>query len=246
MPDRSSTDAAFTDCWKEAKSEVIKFCRSSAGRLGEAEELYQRVMIRAWRGFPSFRGDAAFLTWVLRIARREAARLGAERGRITQAETPLENLGDAEPAVPAEEPPGDAGWIRAAVSRAVTAGALSPGEGAVLEARLDHPDESWEKLGVRLGAAAGACAVAHLRAVPKLRVFVLETDPGLVAGPDALAAAYRRALVAAQPLTEAEAEAFRMVILQRRSGYRRVGWRTALRAACAKVVENLEESSADR
>ena len=245
MPDQRSTDAAFTERWDAVKPEVIRFCRWSAGRLGEAEELYQRVLIRSWRGWPTFRGDGSFLSWVLRIAQREAARLGAERSRIARAEAPLDSL-TREPAVP-EEPRVDAGWVRAAVARATAAGALNPAESAVVLGRLDHPDDSWQTLAERLGSSANVCAVTHFRAVPKLRVFILENDPDLVAAPETLAAAFRRALTAQpEPLTAAEAEAFRTVVLERRVEYRRAGARTALRAACAKVVKQLEFSPANR
>ncbi len=37
------------------------------GDANEAEDLSQEAFVRAWRGLPGFRGEAAFRTWLYRI-----------------------------------------------------------------------------------------------------------------------------------------------------------------------------------
>lgn len=68
--------------WAAAQPQLMAYARWATGSREEAEDLVQAVAVRAWRGFAHFRGDAAFLTWTMAIARREAARAGARRQRL--------------------------------------------------------------------------------------------------------------------------------------------------------------------
>lgn len=38
------------------------------GPVGEEEDLYQEIVLQAWKSLPSFRGDAAAGTWLYRLA----------------------------------------------------------------------------------------------------------------------------------------------------------------------------------
>jgi RNA polymerase sigma-70 factor, ECF subfamily len=72
---------------------------SLARRLGgndEADELTQEVFVKAWQGLAGFRGDAAFSTWLHRVAvnvilTRRAAH-AIRRERMVEGDDPFETL----------------------------------------------------------------------------------------------------------------------------------------------------------
>ena len=68
-----------------------RFLRSEA----DAEEVAQDAFVRAWRGLPEFRGDAAFSTWLFRIVVRRAMDRAATIRLRRQRETPLEDVESA-------------------------------------------------------------------------------------------------------------------------------------------------------
>jgi DNA-directed RNA polymerase specialized sigma24 family protein len=246
--------SAFEDAWHPVAGQVAAMCRAQAGGR-DADELYQRVMIRAWRGHDGFRGDSAYLTWVRQIIIREAGRLAAAREAEVRRQVALEAAwtDGADRATDGQDGDGAAvPWIAGAatiaghgaglpavIDQATRTGALSAAEHAVLTARLQHPDDTWEQLAGRLGLTATACAVTHCRAVPKLRVFLFLHRPDVLGGPAAIAAAFAQY---GGLLTDAEAEAFRFLVIEGRHDYRRRGWQTALRGGCATMAAQLARS----
>jgi DNA-directed RNA polymerase specialized sigma24 family protein len=226
-------------------------CRAQAGGT-DADELYQRVIIRAWRGHDGFRGDSAYLTWVRQIIIREAGRLAAAREAEVRRQVALEATWADSADLAADSEATGAGadpWITGAariagpgdslpgvIDQANRTGALSAAEHAVLTARLRYPGDTWEQLAGRLGLTATTCAVTHCRAVPKLRVFLFLHRPDVLGGAAAIKAAFGQS---SGLLTVAEAEAFRFLVIEGRPDYRRRGWQTALRGGCATVAAQL-------
>ncbi|HEX3964658.1 MAG TPA: sigma factor [Trebonia sp.] len=246
--------SGFEGAWQPIAGQVVAMCRAQAcGR--DADELYQRVMIRAWRGHDGFRGDSAYLTWVRQIIIREAGRLAAAREAEVRRRVALEPAWTEGPDLAADSEPresvdgaavpwiagaariaGPGGGLPGVIDQAARTGALSAAEHAVLTARLQYPDATWEQLAGRLGLTTTACAVTHCRAVPKLRVFLFLHRPGVLGGRAAIKAAFEQS---GGLLTVVEAEAFRFLVIEGRHDYRRRGWQTALRGGCATVAGQL-------
>lgn len=64
-----------------------RIARAYAGRHGEADDLYQEILLQVWRGLPSFRGEAAQSTWVYRVALNTALgwrRKAVQRNAVEQ------------------------------------------------------------------------------------------------------------------------------------------------------------------
>ncbi len=59
--------SAFAALVREHGNEVYTLARRLVGDPHLASDVAQETMIRAWRALPSFRGDAAFSTWLHRI-----------------------------------------------------------------------------------------------------------------------------------------------------------------------------------
>jgi RNA polymerase sigma-70 factor, ECF subfamily len=90
------------------------------GDRGEAEDVAQEVMLRAWQGISRFRGQSSYFTWLYRIAVNEANRALERRSR----RPPGVPIGPDElqlPASPAGDPSRQAenNELRQALSRAL-------------------------------------------------------------------------------------------------------------------------------
>ena len=235
----------FEALWSGVRPTVFAYCLRSLRDPHRAEDVVQIVAIRAWRGYAGFRGTSPFLAWVMAIARREVAREAARSMERAFRETADPLVLETIPVSPTSGPEGglELPWTEL-IEAAEGAGELSPLEAEVLRARLQADPPSWQELGQRVHQSATACAAAHCRAIPKLRVFLFIYRPAWAGTGALLQRAFASALTASSdPLRPREAEAFRMLVLERRP-YRRAGWRTALRSACSKVMVCVSQAHA--
>jgi RNA polymerase sigma-70 factor (ECF subfamily) len=99
------------DAFAELVRRYERRVRSVLGRLlddeRDVEEAAQDVFVQAWRSLSRYRGEAAFFTWLYRIAINEALM------RKRRKQVPLAELDET--AATAPEPEADEGWLLARV-----------------------------------------------------------------------------------------------------------------------------------
>jgi RNA polymerase sigma factor (sigma-70 family) len=143
--------AAFGALVREHQSALRRFTRRLAGEDGD--DIAQDAMVKAWRAIGQFRGEAAFQTWLQRIA----LRVFLDRRRVVSAP-------------PVDPPPSPADpdrrlSIEAALAalprRERAAAVLVFGEGR------SH-GEAAEEMGVPLGTLKSLVARARVRLLPLL------------------------------------------------------------------------------
>lgn len=151
---------AFERLYRAHVARVHGLCLRLLGDRHAAEEATQDAFVRAWRMLPGFRGEAAFGTWLHRVAvsvvlshRRAAAIRGARSGADDAA---------AERAPARPEPVGDRLDLDAAIAR------LPAGARAVF---VLHDVEGFthDEIGARLGITAGGSKAQLHRARMLLR-----------------------------------------------------------------------------
>jgi RNA polymerase sigma factor (sigma-70 family) len=100
--------AAFEELARPCVDRVFAVVLRLVGDRGEAEDVVQETLTRAWRGIRRFRGRSTFPTWLHRIAVNEANRSlekGTRRPQTTHLTTEhlqLGSCGDHGPAQQAE------------------------------------------------------------------------------------------------------------------------------------------------
>jgi len=65
---QSGDEQAFADLFRQHKSRVYSVCLLMTKDVADAEDLTQEAFLQVFRTIGSFRGDAAFSTWLYRVA----------------------------------------------------------------------------------------------------------------------------------------------------------------------------------
>ncbi len=86
---RQGDGAAMRELYTRHAPRVYAVVRRLAGDDALAEDYAQEAWVRAFRALPSFRGEAAFSTWLHRIAVNSALHGQRWRSRRTNNEIPL-------------------------------------------------------------------------------------------------------------------------------------------------------------
>jgi RNA polymerase sigma-70 factor, ECF subfamily len=149
----------------------------------DVQEVAQDTFIRAFRSLPSFRGEAPFRIWILRIARHAAMDFWRKRYRrrdqtfsdldetallhveLTQQEQLAGQRADQEARASAKE------WLEAALRR------LSPDDRAVITL-VELEEFSMEDAARRLGCGLSAVKVRAFRARRRLKAILKDLRPG--------------------------------------------------------------------
>lgn len=64
----STNEKLYKQIIEENQGRIRSVCRHYAGVSGDADDLYQEILINIWKGMESFRGDAQVSTWIYRVA----------------------------------------------------------------------------------------------------------------------------------------------------------------------------------
>ena len=157
--DRSAFDAIV----ERHRRAIYQVCYRFVGNHEDASDLVQETFIRAWRGLPSFKGQAALSTWLYRIAVNQCL----NRVSVRRPETePIEADRFVDPK--AEEP--GSRLLRdeqaAAVRRAIAT--LPDRQRATLILRTYH-DLSHQQIADILGSSVGAVKANFFHALANLK-----------------------------------------------------------------------------
>jgi RNA polymerase sigma-70 factor (ECF subfamily) len=91
---QSGDKAAFDQLVNKYRDRIVKLSLRYTRNWADAEDVAQTTFIKAFLGLPQFRGEAAFYSWLHRIAINSAKNLCAQRARelVSMAESPGEVL----------------------------------------------------------------------------------------------------------------------------------------------------------
>ncbi len=161
---------------------IFTLCTRLLGDYDEASDCAQDAFIRAYRGLGSFRGDAAFSTWLYRIALNTCRnRLASAEYRRARKAVRLEGTGADDALVPANgrsfrsnpETRFERGEHEAIIQRALDG--LPPDEKTVI-VLCDIEGRSYEETavltGIPLGTVKSRLARARRRLRPELEGIV--------------------------------------------------------------------------
>lgn len=153
---------------------VYALALRTTGNQEDAADVAQEAFLAAWRGLPSFRGEAGFATWLYRLTANAAIdHLRRTRRQRNEASLNDEALGlnavDAAP-TPQERAEGEA--LREAVRWGM--GELSRDHRQVLELR-EYQELSYEEIAGQLGVDLGTVKSRLSRARGALRKILLKS-----------------------------------------------------------------------
>ncbi len=95
-------NGAFRELVAPLEKKLFNFLHKSLNFSEDSADLYQEVVLRAWKYFPSFDRERSFATWIFAIAHNEIKK-HFNRRKGDQGVIPLALLA-ADPAVPAADP----------------------------------------------------------------------------------------------------------------------------------------------
>jgi RNA polymerase sigma-70 factor (ECF subfamily) len=158
--------AAFEELVRLTYGDVYNLAIKLTGNEADANDVVQDTYVRAFRGLRRFRGDAAFSTWLYRIASNCASSFMSRRSRqrcdsLAEADEFVETDPDQDPSLRAE-----ASSLRQSLDRALEQ--LPHRLRAVMELR-HLEDLSHREIAERLGISESATKVRIHRARNTLR-----------------------------------------------------------------------------
>ena len=164
---RRGSESAMHALYRRHAPRVYAVVRRIAGDEGPADDWAQEAWIRAFRALPGFRGDAAFSTWLHRVAVNSALQGERKRKRRDSRERPLPVT------LPGRAGSRDPAELRIVLEQAMDR--LPPGMRQVL---VLHDVEGFthDEIGELLGIAAGTSKSQLSKARAKMRELLRSAD----------------------------------------------------------------------
>jgi len=91
-PEDTRTAASFDAMYRDHVDLMYRFATRLCGEAEAAKDLVQETFLNAYRGYPSFRGDARVSTWLYAIAARACSRMRRKRKGEPDRELSLEEF----------------------------------------------------------------------------------------------------------------------------------------------------------
>jgi RNA polymerase sigma-70 factor, ECF subfamily len=164
---RGGERVAFETLVRKYQKPIYFFLLRHAGDTDEAKELTQRTFIRALGGLGGFRGQAAFRSWLYRIAVNLLLNHVRDRARFARDVDFEERSGGGPPALDELVAHEDSARLRQAVAR------LPRKQRLTLELRV-YQDLSFREVAEILGTSEGAAKVNYHYAVQRLKEWLGE------------------------------------------------------------------------
>ena len=164
---------AFERLVRTYENKIYHLALRMCGSADEAADVAQEAFLAAWRGLPSFRGEAGFATWLYRLTSNAAIdylrRQKKQRGDMSLDD---EELGlDAVDSAPGPQETAEGSELRAAVAEGLNQ--LSEGHRQVLVLR-EVQGLSYEEIASVLEVDMGTVKSRISRARSSLRKILLE------------------------------------------------------------------------
>ena len=160
---------------------ILRLAMNITGNTVDAEEAAQEAFLLAYNKLPSFREEAAFGTWVYRIAVNCSLNLVKRRERdLGWNAQPLELTSSGDEIAASSRPTPEAEFLQneSLQSRQQALLSLTPKERTAFLLR-HMEDESMETIAKALNVSINSAKQAVFRAVLKLRKQLVTADPGL-------------------------------------------------------------------
>ncbi len=154
------TESQFVALVREHQNIVHKICHLYGQGPEDREDLFQEILLQAWRGVAAFRGDSKFTTWLYQVGLNTAISRLRKAGRRPR-ETALENV----PVHYAETPDIGSDAEVNALYRAI--GELSEVDKAIVLLYLE--DYDYKTIGEVVGITPNHVAVKMMRVKAKLK-----------------------------------------------------------------------------
>ncbi len=166
---------------QETKNQFVKLIRENEGIIykvaflytdnaTDRDDLYQEIVLQAWKGLPRFRRDAAFSTWLYQVALNTAISGFRKQKRSENLFVHLENIPDRCDLERDNTYEEQLHLLKQAIS------ALNEIEKAIVMLFLEG--QTYEKMEVITGIASGTLRVKMNRIKEKLRNLIQQKSYG--------------------------------------------------------------------